>query len=90
MQLFKRPSRLKPAPWRTRKLQNFFFFTPSLPCYLPKKVLSAGAWLGTAKSDLIIHGVFFPYMHAVGLPLFTDLASMPSQYHLAEGLVSGT
>lgn len=85
MQLFKRASRLKPDLWRTRKLQTFFF-TPSLPCYLPKKVLSA-AWLGATKSNLIIHRGFFPYMHAVGLPLFTDLASMPSEYHLAEALV---
>lgn len=52
--VFKRASRLKPNLWRTRKLQTFFF-TPSLACYLPKKVLSAGAWLETTKSNLIIH-----------------------------------
>lgn len=54
MQLFKRAWRLKPALGRARKLQTFSFIS-SLLCYLPKKVLSAGAWLGTTKSDLIIH-----------------------------------
>lgn len=87
MQLFKRASRLKSDLWRTRRLQTFFFFTLSLPCCLPKKVLGVGAWLETTKSNLIIYRGFFPYMHAVGLPLFTRLASMPSEYHLAEALV---
>lgn len=70
-----------------QETSDFFFFTLSLPCCLPKKVLGVGAWLETTKSNLIIYRGFFPYMHAVGLPLFTRLASMPSEYHLAEALV---
>lgn len=78
------------CPFEDRETLDLFLPSP-FPRHPPKKVPIAGARLWTTKSSLIIHWGFSPHMRAVGLPLFTDLASMPQKYRLlAEPVCSGT